>query len=122
MSIAENRYPRAGSIPALFFYLAGNFPAKLIKQSSMKKLNHEYISDVVNIANGCPYFIHLGMRIINLRNRIADVEMDLRKVHLQAFGYAHGGAIASLIDTAAFWSGFCELGEEPGNNDSRSEC
>jgi uncharacterized protein (TIGR00369 family) len=105
---------RAGSIPALSFYLAGNFPAKLIKESSMKKLNPEYIDDVVRIANGCPYFTHLGMRIIHLKNRIADVEMDLRKVHLQAFGYAHGGAIASLIDTAAFWSGFCELEEDQG--------
>jgi uncharacterized protein (TIGR00369 family) len=80
----------------------------------MKKLNPEYIDDVVRIANGCPYFTHLEMRIIHLKNRIADVEMDLRKVHLQAFGYAHGGAIASLIDTAAFWSGFCELEEDQG--------
>lgn len=80
----------------------------------MKKLNPEYISAVVGIANSCPYFTHLGMRITRLKSRIADVEMDLRKAHLQAFGYAHGGAIASLIDTAAFWSGFCELEEDQG--------
>ena len=80
----------------------------------MKKLNPEYIDAVVRTANGCPYFTHLGMRIIRLKHRIADVEMDLRKIHLQAFGYTHGGAIASLIDTAAFWSGFGELDEDHG--------
>ncbi len=80
----------------------------------MRKLNPEYVEKVVEIANGCPYFTHLGMRITLLKNRIADVEMDLRKVHLQAFGYTHGGAVASLIDTAAFWSGHCELAEDQG--------
>ncbi len=80
----------------------------------MRKLNPEYLETVVKIANSCPYFNHLGMRIIHLKNRIADVEMDLRKVHHQAFGFVHGGAVASLIDTAAFWSGFCELDEHKG--------
>jgi len=80
----------------------------------MRKLNPEHISAVAELANSCPYFTHLGMRITCLKNRIADVEMDLRKAHLQAFGYVHGGAVASLIDTAAFWSSFCELDEDRG--------
>lgn len=80
----------------------------------MKRLNPEYVDAVVEMANGCPYFTRLGMRIIRLKNRIADVEMEIRKSHLQAFGQAHGGAVASLVDTAAFWSGFCELEEDRG--------
>lgn len=69
---------------------------------------------MVGIANRCPYFIHLGMRIVRLETGIADVEMDLGMVHLQAFGFVHGGAVASLIDTAAFWAGYCELEEGQG--------
>jgi uncharacterized protein (TIGR00369 family) len=75
----------------------------------MKKLNPEYINAVLEIVNTCPYFTHLAMAITRMDKGIADVQMDLSRVHLQAFGYVHGGAVASLIDNAAFWSSFCEI-------------
>ncbi len=80
----------------------------------MTKINPSYINSVINIANGCPYFTHLSMYISTLDIGVAEVEMDLDRIHLQAFGFTHGGAVASLIDTAAFWSAFCELDESHG--------
>ena len=80
----------------------------------MNKLNPSHIDHVIRVANGCPYFNHLAMHIVRLDSGIADVEMDLDRFHLQAFGYVHGGAIASLIDTAAFWSVYCDLREGHG--------
>lgn len=80
----------------------------------MKSLNPQFVRSVIDVANACPYFIHLGMKISLLDKGAADVEMDLARAHLQAYGFVHGGAVASLIDTATFWSTFCELGESQG--------
>jgi len=80
----------------------------------MKKLNPEFVGAVLKLVNSCPYFAHLGMRITLLERGVADMEMDLERAHLQAFGFVHGGAIASLIDTAAFWSAFCEIDASDG--------
>ena len=32
------------------------------------------------------------------------LEVDVEEKHLQPFGYVHGGAIASVMDAAAFWA------------------
>ena len=34
--------------------------------------------------------------------------------HLNPFGGIHGGVYASVIDTAAYWAAYCELGEGYG--------
>ena len=54
------------------------------------------------------------MIIRNLSPGHALVEMRLSDAHIQAFGVAHGGAVASLIDTAAFWAAVCDIDEEDG--------
>ena len=42
------------------------------------------------------------------------VELQSRDHHLQVYGNVHGGVIASLADTAIFWSCFAELDETVG--------
>ena len=61
------------------------------------------------MANGRPYFRHLGMAITELGVGEALVEIGAQKAHRQMFGHVHGGVIASLIDTAIFWCFFGEL-------------
>jgi uncharacterized protein (TIGR00369 family) len=40
--------------------------------------------------------------------------MKIGKKHMNPFGGLHGGAYASAIDTAAYWSAYCDLPEENG--------
>jgi uncharacterized protein (TIGR00369 family) len=77
-------------------------------------LNPEYVEAVCNLANTCPYFRLLSMTIKELDIGRAVVEIDLDDKHIQAFGVVHGGVVASVIDTAAFWAVFCELEENAG--------
>jgi uncharacterized protein (TIGR00369 family) len=80
----------------------------------MCKINPAYIETVIKHANCCPYFKLLSMIIQNLTPGHALLEMRLCDAHIQAFGVVHGGALASLIDTAAFWAAVCDLDEEDG--------
>ena len=40
--------------------------------------------------------------------------MDLVPYHMQPFGIVHGGVLATMIDTAAFWVAFLRLPEVDG--------
>ena len=80
----------------------------------MRKLNPEYVKTVTGHANESPYFRHLGMVIAGLGMGEALVELESRDHHLQVYGNVHGGVIASLADTAIFWSCFAELDESMG--------
>jgi uncharacterized protein (TIGR00369 family) len=46
------------------------------------------------------------MKIEELGWGTSVLEVKLGEKHLQPFGYVHGGAIASVIDAAAFWAVF----------------
>ena len=70
----------------------------------MKKLNPKYIEKVNRLANACPYFNLLSMKICDVGIGYAVIEIDLAQKHLQPFGNAHGGVFASIIDAASFWS------------------
>src|SRR5512137_2836028 len=80
----------------------------------MKKLNPDYMKAVMTMANDSPYFIHLGMVLADLGIGEALVDIGTRDTHRQMFGHVHGGVIASLADTAIFWSLFAELDESVG--------
>ena len=80
----------------------------------MKTLNPDYVKIVTGLANASPYFRHLGMVISGLGLGEALVDLDSRGHHLQIYGNVHGGVIASLADTAIFWSCFAELDEATG--------
>ncbi len=70
----------------------------------MRKPNPEYINRLNNIANICPYFELLSMKLTDVGIGYAILEIELAKKHLQPFGVVHGGVFASIIDAAAFWS------------------
>ena len=44
----------------------------------------------------------------------SNVELKVGTEHLNPFGGIHGGAYASLIDTAAYWATYCETEESVG--------
>jgi uncharacterized protein (TIGR00369 family) len=80
----------------------------------MRKLNPDYLFAVRKFINNCPYFRLLSMNVLELSPGHALMEAVVEEKHLQAFGFVHGGALASIIDTAAFWSAFCDLDENTG--------
>ncbi|HNQ02506.1 MAG: PaaI family thioesterase [Syntrophobacterales bacterium] len=80
----------------------------------MKRLNPDYVKALTGLANESPYFRHLGMVIAEFGMGEALVDIQSRGHHLQIYGNVHGGVIASLADTAIFWSCFAELDESAG--------
>lgn len=58
-----------------------------------------------------PYVRHLGMRLSELEKGFAVVEMDFAAHLQQNRGLLHGGATASLIDTATAFAVASMLGE-----------
>jgi uncharacterized protein (TIGR00369 family) len=73
------------------------------------ELNPRYTEAVAMLVNRCPYFLLLSMEIKDLQWGTCLLEVELGEKHLQPFGKVHGGAIASVVDAAAFWAVFPQV-------------
>jgi uncharacterized protein (TIGR00369 family) len=62
-------------------------------EESEKKM----ISEVVETT---PYLIHLGIELVEIKKGMAVMKMPMKDDLRQPYGLLHGGATASLIDTA----------------------
>ena len=80
----------------------------------MHKVNPEHITTLLEMVNNGPYFELLSMKVCAVETGYSKVEIDLQKKHCNPFNSIHGGVYASLIDTAAYWSVYCELDENIG--------
>jgi uncharacterized protein (TIGR00369 family) len=81
---------------------------------SKPRLNPKYTEAISNLVNRSPYFSLLSMKIKELEWGISVLEVDLGEKHLHPFGYVHGGAIASVMDAAAYWAVFPQVKDEMG--------
>lgn len=79
-----------------------------------RRINPEHLAKVIELPNNSPYYRLLGMRIVELGVGYSRVEMDVDEKLMNPFGSVHGGAYASLIDVAAYWSTYCERDEKSG--------
>jgi len=80
----------------------------------MKTVNPEYIEALKKVVKNSPYPMHMAMILNHIELDRADVAIKLADYHLQPFGIVHGGVVATLIDTATFWSAFLRLPEDAG--------
>jgi uncharacterized protein (TIGR00369 family) len=80
----------------------------------MQKPNPEYIRRLLERVNQSPFPQHLSMRLVSIAPDRALVELIVADCHFQPFGVVHGGVLATLIDTATFWSAFMRLPEDTG--------
>jgi uncharacterized protein (TIGR00369 family) len=80
----------------------------------MTILNPAYIEELKNIVKESPYPKHMRMELDNIEFDRADISLELAHCHLQPFGIVHGGVVATVIDTATFWSAFLRLPEDDG--------
>ncbi len=66
------------------------------------ELNPRYTEAVAMLVNRCPYFLLLSMEIKDLQWGTCLLEVELGEKHLQPFVKVQGGAIALVVDAAAF--------------------
>jgi uncharacterized protein (TIGR00369 family) len=80
----------------------------------MKQPNDDYINKLIEMVNTSPYPRHLRMQLVSISVDEAVVKLKTEQCHLQPFGIVHGGVLATLVDTATFWSVFLRLPEDAG--------
>lgn len=80
----------------------------------MQILNPEHLKAVINIINESPFFRHMSMKVTEIGTGYSVVAVRVGKKHMNPFGGLHGGVYASVIDTAAYWSAYCDLPEDSG--------
>jgi uncharacterized protein (TIGR00369 family) len=80
----------------------------------MLRPNDEYIRRLIETVNGSPFPRHLPMKLVSIELDRAVVACEIAACHLQPFGIVHGGVLATLIDTATFWSVFMRLPQDAG--------
>ncbi len=80
----------------------------------MSELNPEHLKSVIEIINQGPFFRHMSMTVTELGVGYSKVVADISRKHMNPFGALHGGVYSSVIDTAAYWSAYCDLPEDQG--------
>ena len=58
-----------------------------------------------------PFYKLLNITVLEAKNDFARLKMNIEEKHLQFFKKVHGGAIASLADSAAGWAVFGSTGK-----------
>jgi uncharacterized protein (TIGR00369 family) len=69
-----------------------------LEGSSMGK--ERYLEQVRKVANNSPYYRLLGMEITEIKKRESRIQMPFKQELTHPYGIVHGGAIASLADSA----------------------
>jgi len=78
------------------------------------KVNPSYVEALKRVVKNSPYPSHMAMTLDHIEIDGADVGLNLSQCHLQPYGIVHGGVVATVIDTATFWSAFLRLPEDAG--------
>ena len=77
-----------------------------------KRINPDHVRAVMSAIAGSPFPALLSMKPLDLGVGHAAIGIDVQEKHRQLLGVVHGGVLASLIDTAAFWAVYYEI-EDP---------
>ena len=83
-------------------------------ENSLLNPNPEYIRELIEIVNTSPFPDHMSMRLTSIALDRAVIELKTGRCHLQPYGIVHGGVLATLVDTATFWSVYMRLPEGAG--------
>ncbi len=80
----------------------------------MRTPNPAHVAAVRELIARSPFPALLSMAPGEIAPGRATLEIPVERKHTQLLGVVHGGVLASLIDTAAFWSVYFCL-EDPGD-------
>lgn len=75
-------------------------------------LSEEHQKMAQKVFDSAPFVQHLGMKLIELTDGEATLEMEMRDELRQPHGLLHGGATASLIDTATAFANVTAMKED----------
>jgi uncharacterized protein (TIGR00369 family) len=78
------------------------------------KLNPDYLQALRSRVESAPFPSLVGFRLAVLEIDACRIDLDVDQRHLQPFGIAHGGVVATLVDTATFWAAFLRLPADAG--------
>jgi uncharacterized protein (TIGR00369 family) len=81
---------------------------------AMPSPNPDYVDALIDLVNTSPFPTHMLMQLKAITFNHAQVSLKTDTCHLQPFGMVHGGVLATLIDTATFWSAFLRLPDDAG--------
>lgn len=70
----------------------------------MSPINPDYLAGIKRALAQAPYFQLLGMELIDLQPGRSEFRLAVERKHIQPWGIAHGGVMASLLDATAFWA------------------
>jgi len=78
-------------------------------------INPEYVRRLIEMTLNASYPRLIGLTLdeIDIDRVTIGLEVDPLR-HYQPFGIVHGGVLATLIDTATFWSAFLRLPADAG--------
>ncbi len=74
-----------------------------------KRPNPDHVRAVMEAIAASPFPALLSMEPMDLGVGYAVIGLDVQAKHRQLMGVVHGGVLASLIDTAAFWAVYYEI-------------
>ena len=74
-----------------------------------KRPNPDHVRAVMAAIAASPFPALLSMEPMDLGVGYAVIGIDIHAKHRQLMGVVHGGVLASLIDTAAFWAVYYEI-------------
>ena len=87
-------------------------PERDEKAGAARVLNPLYRERLFALIDEAPFMRHMGIRITDIDRGRAAFEMTPAEFRLQPLGVVHGGNIATLIDTAAFWASYLSMGSD----------
>ena len=99
---------------AVFSLQAGTVTTCRNWRKILHEPNPEHLKAIIIAINDAPFFKHLSMTVSEIGVGYSVITLDVGTEHMNPFGGIHGGVYASAIDTAAYWSAYCELPEENG--------
>lgn len=80
----------------------------------MPEINPQHTKAVIEVINDCPFFRHMSMKVMEIGSGYSVVQAEISKKHMNPFMGLHGGVYAAVIDTAAYWSAYCDLPANTG--------
>lgn len=86
----------------------------VIHQHIIAAVEPEHVRALISAINAGGFFKHMSMRITELGADYSVLAAEISTKHMNPFGSVHGGVYASLIDSVAYWSAYCELPQKSG--------
>jgi uncharacterized protein (TIGR00369 family) len=74
--------------------------------------NPDHVQAIRELIAGSAFPALLSMDPVDIGMGYAVIQIDVQEKHRQLIGVVHGGVLASLIDTVAFWAVYYEV-EDP---------